>query len=1073
MRNTLRATIFVFVTQAMAGTVLSAGERGIQTLDPRHCDTFFGKRERIYLNGPWRYKQVEEKPTYELGEEEAKHRYYDKDLDDSAWDEIQVPKGIEIPYKSDEEPSPAYYRRRFALSGKHEGRAVRLYLEGISWKPIVWVNGTEVGRPVNLAPGYVSERHRIDITKAVRFGRENQVTVRIIRKPAVHRAISSGLYAPVRVEILPPIYATRVFVTPSLPDTAEITCSVFNSHADARDVHLDCEISPWRGDEEYHKRVKGKGRKTTLRLGRRKLPPGETHLSFKVTVNKPVLWDIYNPFLYSCKLYADEELIGCERFGLREITVRGRDFRLNGHKIYLPGISVVEGHLQRLFAVPRWNDLFEFNHRGFLRKYLTLLREHNCLALYKMFWIPSDIWNDICDELGLLQLPTPGVLAFTELSDDAKRMIVKEGHDIPDFWTQGFPAKKAKTGKVASMLPEVVDPEGVLAYVEKAVKRNVGAAYNHPSIIAYAPECESGRKAGITPLFPKYRGILRRHDRTRLFSSNQTYPMRGRTLQGEWVQINPPFDFLNYAGGTLGGTACDIAHYTLFPMVIKWTEYNWGSKWYPEPKPIVASESLFYRGVRSDTRFWQRYQNTFRPILKDGKVDKKKYAELLGTPNLIGWWPDRKNVKLAGVHDFLDRGKLHAAMAERSKRMIEQARIHDHLVQGFGSVCGPLFRYNYSDDPDVGVKALDPDALQPGDPIGEAFREACNPLFVCVPLYNRGGTHLLAGSNLETEVYCFNNLFEDAAGLQLTVEILNPSGKAVESAVMDIGTLPAGGKTSRGFIWDIPAGLATGDYELRARLERKSQVLSCNFYHLYILGKEEQIAEIISTAHPGKQANAPTNGEEVAVYASKDESVNADFALAAQRMGLECRDLKDLNELGDSRLLIIGPGALDEENAPQAAKLADWIKKGGKLLCLEQTYEGKVPWLPDLEWKRLAVRLALPIPAVGIDADLVEDDHPVFVGIDKKRYWSTWNSPHGEVYRSLIMPLGVDVIAAGGQLCRAGRPMVFGMLIAERDVGDGYCMFSQVEALRGRKYGDAVAFKYLYNLLRYFLYGQP
>jgi len=232
--------------------------------------------------------------------------------------------------------------------------------------------------------------------------------------------------------------------------------------------------------------------------------------------------------------------------------------------------------------------------------------------------------------------------------------------------------------------------------------------------------------------------------------------------------------------------------------------------------------------------------------------------------------------------------------------------------------------------------------------------------------------------------------------------------------------------------------------------------MSFNTYELHILGKDEQERKL-------------RLDQEVALYHGGLLGDNWHFIDVLQKLDIKLHGIKRIQDIDKSDYLIIGRNALDDNVTAHAELLKNWLKQGGRLLCMEQAFEGKIPWLPELEIRPLRVRIYLPSPPLGIDVDIVEREHPVFEGIAGRKYWSIWNLPYGEIYRSLLMPMDEDVIASAGELRRTGRPMVYGMVIAEKKLGKGLCIFSQVEATRACEHGDGVALKYLHNLVEHFL----
>lgn len=1030
-----------------------AAETAAEMLRPEHSDAFFNRKPRIYLDGVWKYRLVDARDDYRLDDEGIRDEYFAPAYDDSAWAGQQVPKDVSLRSNEGGRAGAAYYRKTFDLPEKYHGRRVIAYFQGIGFEPVIYVNGTEAARPVTLTAN-VSSRARVDITEHLRFGGTNTLCVRLfqyLREEHAGRAPHIGLYGPVWLEIADPVYASKMLITPRLPDGIEVRAEIVNTLDVVQKLDLKAIAEPWQADT---------GRPAASHaLGARELQPGTNSLVFEMRIADPVLWDMFNPFLYSLKILGGDYTIGWERFGLRHIETRAGHFYLNGKRIFLNGITLNEGNIGRFFETERYNDLFWYNHNGFLRKYLTLLRKHNCLVVHRHAFSTPDIFSDICDEVGLLQVPSYEILNETRFSNHVKRMLAKPGSDISGKWVT-VPYKP--DGKINV---DIINPDGYKQLVKEAFTRNIEADYNHPSIIAFGPEGEANRVPGITHMFPWYKQVLREIDPIRLFSSAQTFCHSGRRLDGEWAPLDPPppFDYQNSAGVNAGGTAMNVVPFTLTPFTARWCHWNWVNQYYTNPIPVIATEALFYGVSRYTTvpRLWAWHTNTYAPLVRGGLVDLEQYAALMSLSDLkqdaarIGCWPSRSFIKVAGMKYALDRARIFTAVGERVKQYIELARVSDDYLQGFGSVSGEMFDYR----PLTGLRDLDPDAIHADHPIGLAFQQACAPVFICAPVY-AGQHNLLAGGAFKTDIYCFNGTLSDLDRLEVAVEIGGPAGPPLLRDVFPVASITAGAKRQTNYACVIPGDAATGDYGLKLTLLQDGRPVSENRHPLYILGRADY----------ARQVAPPAPAALILIPRGEDAGQNGMLEQKLKRMGIQLDFLADIADLNRYQYLVIGPFAVGEHNAGALKQIADWVRNGGCLLCFEQSYAGPVPWLPELAWQPLAARFSVPTPRFGIDAAPVREDHPVLAGLSEKKYWSTWNSPSGQVYSGLLMPLDRDVIVAAPTLGDKGcsTPLLYGMAVAEKTIGQGRILFSQLDTTMAITHEDAIAHKYLNNLVAYF-----
>jgi len=92
----------------------------------------------------------------------------------------------------------SWYRRTIAMPAKPDGKvnAVEICFDGVDESTWVWVNGVYVGEH-DIGPNGWNRPFYLDVTKEVRWGAENQVTVR-----AMNTAHAGGIWKPVRFETL-------------------------------------------------------------------------------------------------------------------------------------------------------------------------------------------------------------------------------------------------------------------------------------------------------------------------------------------------------------------------------------------------------------------------------------------------------------------------------------------------------------------------------------------------------------------------------------------------------------------------------------------------------------------------------------------------------------------------------------------------------------------------------------------------------------------------------------------------------------------------------------------------------
>jgi glycosyl hydrolase family 2/HEAT repeat protein len=90
----------------------------------------------------------------------------------------------------------SWYRRWIELPARPDHTAVELHFDGVDESAWVWVNGQYVGQH-DIGPMGWNIAFGVDITKAVKWGQKNQITVR-----AMNTAHAGGIWKPMRIEIL-------------------------------------------------------------------------------------------------------------------------------------------------------------------------------------------------------------------------------------------------------------------------------------------------------------------------------------------------------------------------------------------------------------------------------------------------------------------------------------------------------------------------------------------------------------------------------------------------------------------------------------------------------------------------------------------------------------------------------------------------------------------------------------------------------------------------------------------------------------------------------------------------------
>ena len=120
--------------------------------------------------------------------------WFEPAFDDSGWDTIAIEQAWQK--AGYEYIGVTWYRRTIELPAKPEHTAVDIHFKGVDECAWVWLNGVYIGQH-DMGPEGWNKPFTLDITKEVRWGQPNQITVR-----AMNTAHAGGIWCPVQIEVL-------------------------------------------------------------------------------------------------------------------------------------------------------------------------------------------------------------------------------------------------------------------------------------------------------------------------------------------------------------------------------------------------------------------------------------------------------------------------------------------------------------------------------------------------------------------------------------------------------------------------------------------------------------------------------------------------------------------------------------------------------------------------------------------------------------------------------------------------------------------------------------------------------
>ena len=233
----------------------------------------------------------------------------------------------------------AWYHKKVYVPRNWRDRRVVLFLERPHIETKAYVNGHEVGRQMSL-----SVPHRYDVTKFLKPGETNDIAIRVyngIDNVCVGQDSHSvtdqtqgnwnGITGRMEMQAQwRKLNIKRVTVLPDMKKK-ELTVEVrLENHVDG--VRLFPLSDYW-----VHADIRQlNGRQAGTIVGVSRVEALSSKLKFRFPIDDLSLWDEFSPVLYQLTVQAGDDFYETQ-FGLREVSVEGRQLKLNGRPLFLRG----------------------------------------------------------------------------------------------------------------------------------------------------------------------------------------------------------------------------------------------------------------------------------------------------------------------------------------------------------------------------------------------------------------------------------------------------------------------------------------------------------------------------------------------------------------------------------------------------------------------------------------------------------------------------------------------------------------------------------------------------------------
>ena len=418
------------------------------------------KAEYINLNGTWKFKYVAGTSSGPGSSE-----FYAKDLNDSGWDTIRVPRSWEMAnygkpvytnvgypfqdkapnanvgwekYGVTDHNATGFYRRTITIPETWKDKRVFVHFDGVYSAAVVWVNGKYVGYSQDS-----NTDAEFDITGFVTTG-DNQLSVRVYRwcdgsylegQDMWHL---SGIHRDVYLVATPKVFVSDHYITSELNSEAtsgsmSVKLTVDNRNNVSTTKTLLVTLLDRDGKEIATEKETYNGTSTeekTIKLsGLNNLHP----------------WSAEDPYLYTVVVSqknenGTEEMAFSTKYGFRNITKSGNLIYINNKRVYFKGVNTQDTH-------PEYGRAIDMET---MMKDLTMMKKANVNTVRTSHYPRQPKMYAMMDALGFYVMDEANVEChgnqglsnnsswITAMDDRTKRMVLRDrNHPSVIFWSLG------------------------------------------------------------------------------------------------------------------------------------------------------------------------------------------------------------------------------------------------------------------------------------------------------------------------------------------------------------------------------------------------------------------------------------------------------------------------------------------------------------------------------------------------------------------------------------------------------------------------------------------------------------
>lgn len=355
-------------------------------------------QELISLNGSWDI-------VFDDQNEGRANQWMKTDI----FEGLQMKESIEVPIAwetiREDYEGVAFYRKKFTIPKSWEGKVIRLLFGAVNYLSEVWINDEVVGFNEG---GFTPFEFRVD--EMLKAGQENTLILRIVgplflsdkeidgmkalETPQWRGGISGGIWQEVSLVATDEVLIKDVFLLPKLKDNSVSIDLDLDYTGIANSVAgLALEISHAKS-----------GEKLLQKNMQWDIHSGINKKTIRLTMDQPLYWSPDHPYLYKIdiKLKHKGKISDswAHRFGFRELTIKNKDFYLNGERIYLKA-SFFEGLYPNGIAYP--------DSEAMIRKEIQMAKDAGFNMIRPWRRPPTPRWLDLADSMGVLVVGSPAL----------------------------------------------------------------------------------------------------------------------------------------------------------------------------------------------------------------------------------------------------------------------------------------------------------------------------------------------------------------------------------------------------------------------------------------------------------------------------------------------------------------------------------------------------------------------------------------------------------------------------------------------------------------------------------------